>query len=272
MGLTFLGGLRWVDVTRDERFFCQHLFTRIQQRGVERFVAYLNAAHATALHTAAEWEIAYEACFYRDLWQHRERSTALFSPKRTFDLCLLSDDAIVIIEAKAQQPFDGLQLAEFNNDKTQVTKETGIERVLLAGLASSRYVPPQDIRERFNGPYLTWREMAILYDNDPILLRADAIYEPPSMWQTGLHNTGGYMTGAELLAAALRGEEFFAGRAGGLAGQLVAEDIATGRWRQHHYETNRNALDPPNRNWFRLSEWMRMVSESSASPEAEQSD
>ena len=37
---------------------------------------------------ADEWEPAFEACFYRDIWQLRGREGELYSPKRTFDLCL----------------------------------------------------------------------------------------------------------------------------------------------------------------------------------------
>ena len=67
------------------------------------------------------------------------------------------------------------------------------------------------------------------------------------------------MTGAELLVASGRGEDFFIGRGGGLHGPALAEDIASGGWRRQKYETNREATEPPNRNWFRLSEWVRLV-------------
>ncbi len=259
MGLRYLGGRSWADITREERFFCAHLFTLIRQRGVVAFVKHLNDRHKAESDLAAEWEIAYEACFYRDLWQHRGRKGVLFSPKRTFDLCLLSDDAIVIIEAKAHQEFDEQQLAVFERDKERLKTETGVGRVLLAALASSRYMPPDRVRAFFNGPYLTWWEMAELYDDDPILKRADAIYEPAPGWQIGKNNTDGYMTGAELLEAAGRGEVFFVGRDGGLMGPALTEDIASLRWRQQKYETNRQAVEPPNRNWFTLSDFARLV-------------
>jgi len=260
MGLKYLDNRSWSELTREERFFCQHLFMLIQQRGVREFVEHLNRRHGATLDPAANWEVAYEACFYRDLWYHRGRRGRLFSPKRTFDLCLFSDEAIVVIEAKAQQEFDEEQLRVFDRDKTQLLEETGVSVVLLAGLASSRYKPSPAIREYFNGPYLTWLEMASLYAGDPILERADQVYEPSPGWESGKHNSGGYLTGSELIAAHKRGEEFYVGRGGGLDGAALAEDVASGNWRRQKYETNREATGPPNRNWFRLVDFADQIS------------
>jgi hypothetical protein len=263
MGLKYLGGRSWAEVTRDERFFCQHLFSLIQRDGVARFIAHLNERHEAGLADAGNWEVAYEACFYRDIWHHRKKQGFLCSPKRTFDLCLLSDEAIVIIEAKAQQEFDALQLADFAKDRQRLADVTGVARILLASLASCANVPAADIRDQFNGPHLTWREMAELYGNDAILLRADAVYEPDE-WCTGRNNTSGYMTGAELVDAHARGADFLVGRDRGLHGSKLAADIASGDWRSQEYETNRTDPSPPNRNWFRLAEFARIVSAQAA--------
>ena len=110
MGLTYLNGNSWAQVSREERFFCAQLFNLIQSDDIKGFIQYLNSNHSLSLDECANWEIAYEVCFYRDLWQHRRRSGTLFSPKRTFDLCLFSDSAIIVIEAKAHQEFDANQL------------------------------------------------------------------------------------------------------------------------------------------------------------------
>ncbi len=260
MGLKYLYGKSWWEVTRDERFFCQHLFVLIQKHGVRELVKYLNEKHDADLNSSGNWEAAYEACFYRDLYHFRGKEGDRFSAKRTFDLCLFSDDAIVIIEAKAQQGFHKDQLKEFEEDKTQVSNATGVDNVLLAALASSQYDPSDEIRGYFNGPYLTWAEMAEYYSGDPVLIRADSIYEADAAWgETGKYNTGGKMTGSELLEAHRKGEEFYVGRQGGLTGPGLADDIASGKWKTQKYETNRNSEGPPNANWFSLNEFVAKI-------------
>lgn len=259
MGLVYLDGKSWAQVSREERFFCAHLFELIQRDGVASFLQYLNTTHKTTLNENSNWEIAYEACFYRDLWQHRGRKGPLFSPKRTFDLCLLSNSTIVVIEAKAHQEFEVDQLTSFEKDKSQLKKETQVDTVLLSGLASSRYNVSPKVLSYFNGPYLRWNELASLYNNDAILRRADDIYNPGNVVTYGTLKERGYMTGNELAAAYTNGEEFMVGRNGGLTGPAVTHDIASGGWKMRKYETNREATDAINSNWFWLSEFMDII-------------
>lgn len=259
MGLTYLGGKSWEEVTREERFYCARLFALIQRYGVGSFVALLNQGLGeNALDVAANWEVAYEACLYRDLWQLRGRSGELYSPKRTFDLCLFSDNAIVVIEAKAQQGFDNAQLQDFIRDKQQIKKETGVSTVLLVGIGSNKYALPQDMRIHFEC-YITWKALSAFFAGDSVLQRADDIYESGA-WDTfGKNNSDGYMTGAALLEAHSRGENFLVGRQYGLDGATFTNDIASGNWKNQLYETNRSAEDIPNRNWFGLSDFAEKV-------------
>lgn len=260
MGIRYLKGLSWAEVTREERFFCARLHNLVETRGVLSFIGYLNEKENINLDAKANWEMAYEACFYRDLWQLHKKNGELYSPKRTFDLCLLSDDAIVVIEAKAQQGFDPLQVQEFVNDKEQLKKATSVSQVLLVGLVSSKYVDdmPEDIKLEFDG-ILTWAEMAAAYHNDAILRRADTVYESTGFTSFGKNNTSGCLSGAELLKAFDKGAEFFVGRSLGLDGSLLERDISSGMWESHQYETNRTTSTPPNPNWFRLSEFVTKV-------------
>jgi hypothetical protein len=257
----YLDGAAWSEVTRDERFFCQHLYSIIQQKGEDEFVSYLIHEHQAQLSATENWEVAYEVCFYRDLWHHRKKQGPLFSPKRTFDLCLFSDNAIVVIEAKVHQEFDPEQLKSFEKDRTQLEIETEVANILISGLASGQYKPDEDVLNVFNGPYLTWSELSQFYDDDLLLKRADEIYEPDQKRSWGRHNTGGYKNGEELLDAFERGEEFFVGRYGGLEGPQLAEDINSGAWRSQRYETNRESTEAPSPNWFRLSEFMSRINE-----------
>ena len=267
MGLAFLDGLHWAEVTREERVFCQRLLNRIEGEGCASFVAFLNERCGTNLPLEANWEVAYEACFYRDLWHHRGRRGRLLSPKRTFDLCLLSDEAIVVIEAKAAQAFDIQQLESFAEDRQHVSQETGVERVLLLGLVSSRYIVPRSMGRVFDGPLLTWTELAARYGGDELLARADAVYVAGGPWSER-NNKDGKISGRELMALHRQGEEFLVGRAGGLGGSSLLEDVRSGRYERQRYQTNRDASEPPNSNWFLLSEMVALVRQQGGSTAA----
>ena len=259
MGLKYLNGARWADITREERVFCARLYELIRASGVDSFVRYLNQHNDAGLDEQAVWEPAYELCFYRDLHHHRRAAGGPFSPKRTFDLALLSDDTIVIIEAKAHGVFHDEQMQSFALDVTQVIEETGVLRVVLVALSSSLYTVPSNVQAMFGGRMLTWKELAEYFGGDALLLRADAVYEATAFAAYGRNNEGGHMTGTELMECHQRGEDFWVGRDRGLAGPRLAEDIATGRWTTQPYETNREASEAPSRNWFRLSELARRV-------------
>jgi hypothetical protein len=123
----------------------------------------------------------------------------------------------------------------------------------------SRYAVPVNVQAMFGGPMLTWKELADHFGDDAMLLRADAVYEPTAFAAYGRNNDDGHMTGDALMACHERGEDFWVGRGGGLAGPRLAKDIATGRWTTQPYETNRDASEAPSRNWFRLSELARRV-------------
>jgi hypothetical protein len=256
MGFSYLDGKSWSEVTREERFFCQHLFCLLKRHGASGFLEHVESKVGIVL-PETTWEPAFEACFYRDLWQLKGRSGELFSPKRTFDLCLFSEEAIVVIEAKAQQGFDTEQLSSFEADREQVEQLTGA-CTYLVGLASSACPETGACSAVFDGPLLRWRDLAALYDDDPVLLRADAIYEPGQGGSWGKNNQGGYMTGEELLAAYERGERFHVGCRGGLYGSRFAEELRSGAWRSRRYETNRGP-SRPNTNWFGLEEFAQVV-------------
>ncbi len=262
MGLSYLNGKSWTEVTREERFFCQHLFFLLKKHGTTTFLEYVNRKVGLSLAVDAAWEPAFEACFYRDLRHLNGRTGPLFSPKRTFDLCLFSEQAVLIIEAKAQQNFDGEQLSSFAADRDEVRALTGVATYVV-GLASSACPATADCDEVFDGPLLTWRDLASLYSEDASLRRADAVYDPEERDTWGKNNQGGHVTGEELLAAFARGDELLVGRRGGLAGPLFAEDASSGSWRTRWYETAPGST-PPNGNWFLLEEFAKAVGRSEA--------
>ena len=71
-------------------------------------------------------------------------------------------------------------------------------------------------------------------------------------------NGHGRATGAELQAHAADPWWTHVGRSGGLHGQLLALDVATGGWLTHSYEVRAGAL-PGNPNWFALEDFLALV-------------
>lgn len=245
-GLEYLVGkdgshLHWWQVTRDERFFCAHLYRKIleAENGVAKFVEHINATCGSTLPQDANWELGYEVCFYRDLWWHYEKSFDRYSPKRTFDLCLFSNEMIVVIEAKAFEGFNEPQLESFENDLDEIKKIPRFEKVevVMLGLSSSRVKLTPAV---FKGKILSWKGLSESYGDDPVLQRADNLY-------------GGY-TGAELLVMAEKGMEFLVGCKGG-----INSVVKKGAWLERSFQTNMSTDQPPNRNWFFLSKFAETV-------------
>ena len=264
MGWSYLGGKTWSEVTRDERYFCQQLFSLVQRRGVREFVGLMGRTTGLTLPLDVEWELAYEVCFFRDLWQLGGGKGQPHSPKRTFDLCLFSERQIIIIEAKAQQGFDKdqSQLKAFAEDKLKVAELTGVDSVLLVGLASSQHISSSSTRnvaQYFDGRLMSWKEMADHYLDEPettSLIRADAIHSKDA----GGKNNEGKLCGDALITAYVEDKRFQVGRAGGLTGRYFARDVEGGSWRNQLYETSSAPLEELNSNWFTLEAFVSETS------------
>jgi hypothetical protein len=260
VGFKYLDGKRWDQVTRDERFFCQRLYEIIIMEKPEQFVAYLRDAHGLDVPGEGEWEAGFEVCFYRDLWQHRERKGPLFSPKRTFDLCLFGEKAIIIIEAKAAGGFDEDQMESFAGDIIEVAKLTKVDNVKLVGLCSSQYEVEPEFKSTFDGKILTWKALADRYDNDDILLRADDVYKRQRPFLGSSRYSNVKLNGADLLNAFRGGAKWWVGRGGGgIRGDRFKEDLRNGRWREQQYEVNTRADWPPSINYFSLEQFAEAV-------------
>jgi hypothetical protein len=258
VGFTYLGGKCWSQVTRDERFFCQRLYEKIRSEGPQRFVEFLRG-HGLDVPADGEWEVAYEVCFYRDLWQLRRCEGTPLSPKRTFDLCLFGEKAIVIIEAKAAEKFDADQTRIFAGDIAEVGRLTGIENVKLVGICASGYSVEHEIKAQFNGPIISWKKLAARYENDELLLRADAVFEEREAFSGIGRNSEVKLPGTELIEAFQGNAKWWIGRSGGLTGDAFREDVQTGRWRSQRYEVNKMSELRPSANFFRLNEFAAAV-------------
>ena len=192
-GLSWLGGKTWAQVTREERFFCAELFVVIRQ-GVREFVQFLVCENHWTERAVGEevlrlepdlyWDPAYEVCFYRDMLRvigdgrlGLDSDTLKRIRKRTFDLALLSSEAIILIEAKAHQGFDRKQLNDVEKDRERVEEWTGRKPVIV-GLVSSKYTPKCETRNTFD-LMIRWKDLARWCGDERarrVFTRADEIY------------------------------------------------------------------------------------------------
>lgn len=289
MGWKYFGDKTWAEVTRDERFFCQHLYNLIRD-DVPGFVQKLNEIAGMTLPVKEEWEVGFEVCLYRDHrfmceeYKHVWHDKDMYSPKRTFDLCLFSHKHIVIIEAKAQQGFDPKQMEEFKKDREWVKEAIAVVKsgdgagsdvdVDLIALASSKYLDGLDwvaFKEKniFSGEAaISWKKLAELYRKnnkvgDPVLLRADEIYQKVG---TGGKNNDGYKTGIALMLENQQENVSFIGCQGGINGKLFKNLIETGQWETKRFETS-SAETKPNSYWFTLQEFISAIRSSNINPQ-----
>lgn len=177
----YFQGLTWDQITREERVFCAELFFRIRD-GPAGFVQLLKREAGVPENWTGPWEVAFEVCFYRD-YCHRfnKNGKKKYSPKRTFDLAVFGKKSIIIIEAKAAQPFDARQASSFKKDRRDIKRLLGIEPHLVA-LACDTYFHNYD--RRGNGKALapfdgriTWESLAKEHPGSPLLERACEVYE-----------------------------------------------------------------------------------------------
>jgi hypothetical protein len=180
-GFSYLDGMTWAEITREERVFCARL-QELARDQIPSFVELVSTRDDREcardapldLDPRGHWELSYEACLYRDVLFHRGRGIGDYPGKRTFDLALLGDDRIVVFEAKAQQGFSTTQLADFGRDRELVRRLLGVEAVLI-GIWSSRYQPQPSTEAMFDGA-LHWRTLAELFGGDALLRRADDVF------------------------------------------------------------------------------------------------
>lgn len=193
-GLPYLQGASWKEITRDERTYCAELFFEAR-KNTRDFVHWIHGQGVIKLSEAElnqGWEMGFEVCFYRDVLKHQEKlginsdtiRNTDYSPKRTFDLCLFSDQHIIIIEAKAQQGFETKQLDDFAKDKLDIKKLLGVSddqvKVSIIGLASSTYL--NGIKRRkagipkvFDGTF-SWLDLHG-YIKNPVFKQANQAYK-----------------------------------------------------------------------------------------------
>jgi len=187
MGFTYLNNQNWIDISREERLFCAHLYEHIR-RDIKKFVEHLFKKAVIPNDEIEErWEIGYEVCFFRDFLKSKGMpiKASSYSDKRTFDLCLFSENRIIIIEAKVHEIFEKDQIDGLNNDVEQLREIIELQNINIntVVLASSIYFNNFiDKHKNEESNFLdnidcriSWNEMSDLYKDD-LFDRADNIY------------------------------------------------------------------------------------------------
>jgi hypothetical protein len=179
MTIDYLDGVSWADWSREERMFCAVLYEHAR-KDPAGFASWVIDTAPIELAPAGDWDLGYEVCFYRDYLKRKDRSARGedYPFKRTFDLCLFGEQAIVVIEAKVCEGFSTHQNIDFEADKTLIRRALGRDdiAVVVVPLAGSDYLAnaKSSTLGVFTGS-LSWRQVLAKYP-DPILERAEGMY------------------------------------------------------------------------------------------------
>ena len=188
MSLSYLGGKKWIDISREERLFCAELYFQYRDNPcklVEILKKYWSMGTSSERRNRgndlfpnpnSDWELAYEVCLYRDVLKAQDKGIKAteYPNKRTFDLCLFSNEQIIVIEAKANQNFEKKQLSDFDEDVKLIKILFDLNQhfpVYLVGIKSSYYQPNPETRGHFD-LILNWNNF-----NGKLYQRADDIYK-----------------------------------------------------------------------------------------------
>jgi len=187
MGFSYLKDLYWIDITREERFFCALAYNHFS-KAPNNAIKFINDHTKLGLSKEMinqKWEIGYEVALYRDLF-HSLRNSPVDGThsyekndsrrKRTFDLCCFSEEAIIIVEAKAHGGFSTKQLKSFESDRINIPKLIGKKiTIKIVALISSIYTPKETTIAFFDGEPITWLKLKEEY-NEPLFNKADKAF------------------------------------------------------------------------------------------------
>ncbi|MFC2122753.1 hypothetical protein ACFLRP_03615 [Bacteroidota bacterium] len=174
--------IKWSKITREERFFTSMLYHDILHD--DRPILNLFGNNLEVLFDISLVDAGYEVCFFRDAFHYKPALVKERQPlleKQTFDLVLwLSDQSLVIIEAKAQQGFHMDQINALKQSREIILRISAprypIGKIYLFGLCSSKYNLKKSTEQEFDS-IIRWNEIASLYpSHEEEYDRADYIY------------------------------------------------------------------------------------------------
>jgi hypothetical protein len=177
MKIKYLKDNSWIEVTREERMFCAELFFQMRHN----IIPFLKLIKPD---TSKKYDVGFEVCLYRDVLYKFEKSVKKekLPQKRTFDLVLMAEDEIILIEAKAKQGFDNIQLDYFDKDKVHLEKLFSIinhpmPQISIMAIHSDKYNPSASTISHFD-KLITWNQISMIYpESKTIFERANIVYE-----------------------------------------------------------------------------------------------
>jgi hypothetical protein len=177
MKLKYFNDKSWEEITREERMFCAELFFQMR-KNLTPFLELIGGD------IEKKYDVGYEVCFYRDVLKEFKKSVKAeqLPQKRTFDLVLMSQDEIIIIEAKSYQGFDNKQLKCFDNDIKNIKKLFSIisqplPQIKILAIHSDKYSPSDMTCSHF-AKLITWTLIAKKYPTSKAIFeRANEVYE-----------------------------------------------------------------------------------------------
>ena len=106
MGFDYLDKKNWIDITREERFFCAYLYFDIK-KDVNNFINWLNENTLDpkyndkkihlGLDVKQEWDVGFEVCFYRDYkHQNKEYLFKRIIPLKELLICVSSHRILLL--------------------------------------------------------------------------------------------------------------------------------------------------------------------------------
>lgn len=168
---------KWSDSSREERFFTAILFQAVIQDWKPLW--HLLGPRLALATEVGIVDVGFEVCMLRDLAHAGHINRVPELEKQTFDLVLtLSNESLVLIEAKAHQRFNTKQIEEMERARTLLlaNQTLALKEVFLVGLHSSRY-RPAIAGPRFRA-LLEWAEIGAAYPAFVSQLqRADQIFQ-----------------------------------------------------------------------------------------------
>lgn len=166
------------EVTRTEVFFTSYLYHEFM-REPDAFEKLLLGRLKLFDAGVKIIDSGYEICLFRDFAKagYIDRLDKSFE-KQTFDnVFVLSNKAIVLIEAKAHQKFSPGQIAKMVDAKKEIKKsKLHWNKVYLVGVCSSKYTPKPETVKGFD-TVLNWKDIDQCFSEPTgVFKRADTIY------------------------------------------------------------------------------------------------
>jgi hypothetical protein len=186
MGFSYLNNKNWRDYSREERLYCAHLYQIVENNPKKFIDLTCRKLNIQSMDDSENLEIGFEVCFYRDCCyamgidlKDKLTGKLTYSPKRTFDLCLFSNNRIVIYEAKVHQSFSDNQIGIFKNDVKKIKELIGNQLdVRLIAICSSSY--KSALLDNFHAK-ITWDEIYGEYGHE-IFHQADGVRKMKKGW------------------------------------------------------------------------------------------